>query len=91
MAADVLVAAQVPVLVAHDEDRLCSRRGGQVAARSGQRRHVPGQLPGPFEDQLLFCVQQGRIRVQAGLESRAGGRGRGDRGVHILNPDFVIS
>src|SRR6202012_4066473 len=74
--ADVAVGAQSAVLVADDEHRLIAGVGGDVAAGRGQRRDVPGELPGALEDQSLLDLEQRRIGVEPGLECDPGRGGR---------------
>ncbi len=71
MAADVPIRLESPVLVTDDEHRLVSGAGGEVAPGPGEGRDMTGELPGPFEDQLLFGFEQSGIDVEAGLQGGA--------------------
>ena len=80
MGADIVEAAQAPVLAAADEDALVVDGGGDVAARLRQVAHMAGEMPAPEEDRLALPGED----LGRGVEMR--GQGQRARGIAIERP-----
>src|SRR5262245_11120951 len=80
MGADVVEAAQPPVLAAADEDALVMHRGSDVAARLGEVADMAREMPVAEEDRFTRSGED----VRGGVEMR--GQRQRARGIAIERP-----
>ena len=90
MAADVVEAANAPVVAANGQDRLVQEVEGLVVALLGHVAHVADELPGLLEDGLLLELEEfgipvdpaGQAEIVLSAEVRGGGAVGLDTRVH---------